>query len=195
MKSRKTHPVQRYKLAKDLGLKFQDDPVAAILDYCERRIGELMADYPDCQTLTQMLDWVANRVGTSFVEIGTDDDLREAQQRYLQQRELGFVKLEEDLSAEVFGQTIRLNKREAWEPQYVSVIDCRGEKSARSYFTKWHEIAHLLTLTGQRRLVFRRTHCAVAGFDPEERLMDEIAGRFGFYPPLVHRHINGQISF
>jgi hypothetical protein len=195
MKSRKTHPVQLYKLAKDLGLKFQDDPVVAILDYCERRVGEMMADYLDCQTLTQMLDWIANRVGTSFVEIRTDDDLREAQQRYLQQRELGFVKLEEDLSDEVFGQTVKLNNREPWEQQYVSVIDCRGDKAARAYFTKWHEIAHLLTLTSQMRLVFRRTHRAESRLDPEERLMDEIAGRFGFYLPLVHRHIDREISF
>src|SRR5262245_49206892 len=195
MKSRKDYPVQLYKLAKDLGLKFQDDPVAAILDYCEQRIGELMVDYSDCQTLTQMLDWVANRVGTSFIEIRTDDDLREAKQRYSHQRELGFVQLEEDLSDEVFGQTIKLNKREPWEQQYVSVIDCRGDKAARSYFTKWHEIAHLLTLTSQMRLMFRRTHRAVSALDPEERLMDVIAGRFGFYPPLLHRHINGEISF
>ncbi|MGE0127529.1 MAG: hypothetical protein AB7U82_05580 [Blastocatellales bacterium] len=195
MKNRKIHPVQLYKLAEDLGLKPKDDPVAAILDYCERRIGELMADYAECHTLTQMLDWVANRVGTSFEEVKTDDDLREVQQRYLKEKELGFVQLEEDLSAEVFGQTIKLNNREPWEKQYVSVIDCRGDKAARSYFTKWHEIAHLLTLTSQMRLVFRRTHRAVSGLDPEERLMDEIAGRFGFYPSLFHHHINGEISF
>lgn len=195
MKSRKTHPVQLYKLAKDLGLKSKDDPVAAILDYCEQRIGELMADYPDCQTLTQMLGWIANKVGTSFEEIRTDDDLCEVQQRYLQRKELGFIQLEEDLSDEVFGQTIKLNNREPWEQQYVSVIDCRGNKSARSYFTKWHEIAHLLTLTSQMRLVFRRTHRPISDLDPEERLMDEIAGRFGFYPLLLHRHISGEISF
>lgn len=194
-KSRKAPPVQLYKLAEDLALKCTDNPVAAILAYCEKRISELMADFPDCQTLAHMLDWIANKVGTSFEEIKSDDDLRTVQQRYVQQREAGFVQLEEDLSAEVFGQTIKLNYREPWEPQYVSVIDCRGEKAARAYFTKWHEIAHLLTLTHQMRLVFRRTHRAASVLDPEERLMDEIAGRFGFYPPLLHQHINGEISF
>jgi hypothetical protein len=50
-------------------------------------------------------------------------------------------------------------------------------------------------MTNQMRLVFRRTHNSVSKQDPEERLMDEIAGKFGFYPPLVHRHITGEISF
>ena len=154
-----------------------------------------MADIDDCQTLSQMLDWIANKVGTTFETIRTDDELMEVQERFLQRNEPGFVQLEKDLLDEVFGQTIKLRNQEPWEPSYVSVIDCRGSKAARAYFTKWHEIAHLLTMTNQMRLVFRRTHNSVSKQDPDERLMDEIAGKFGFYPPLVHRHIAGEISF
>ncbi|HJZ56574.1 MAG TPA: hypothetical protein VKE74_16530, partial [Gemmataceae bacterium] len=29
--------------------------------------------------------------------------------------------------------------------RYVAVIDCRGNKLARRFFTRWHEIAHRLT--------------------------------------------------
>jgi hypothetical protein len=29
--------------------------------------------------------------------------------------------------------------------RYVTVIDCRGEKLTRRFFTRWHEIAHRLT--------------------------------------------------
>ncbi|MCI0392345.1 MAG: hypothetical protein MOB07_26735 [Acidobacteria bacterium] len=195
MKSKQRRPFQLYKLAEDLGLDADNDPIRSILGYCEKHIVEMMADNDDCQTLSQMLDWVANKVGTTFEMIRTDDELREVQQRYLQRKERGFIQLGKDLSDEVFGQTIKLNNQEPWEPQYVSVIDCRGAKAARAYFTKWHEIAHLLTMTKQMRLVFRRTHNSVSKQDPEERLMDEIAGRFGFYPPLVHRHITDEISF
>ncbi len=195
MKSKQRRPFQIYKLAEDLELDVDDDPVPAILGHCEKRIVEMMADVDDCQTFSQMLDWVANKVGTTFEMIRTDDELREVQERYLQRNERGFVQLEKDLSDEVFGQTIKLRNQEPWEPPYVSVIDCRGSKAPRTYFTKWHEIAHLLTMTNQMRLVFRRTHNSVSKQDPEERLMDEIAGKFGFYPPLVHRHIAGEISF
>jgi len=63
------------------------------------------------------------------------------------------------------------------------------------YFTKWHEIAHLLTQTDQMRLVFRRTHSSVNHHDPEEQLMEVIAATVGFYEPLVHRFIDDEISF
>ena len=82
-----------------------------------------------------------------------------------------------------------------WEPEFVSVIDSRGSKAFRAYFTKWHELAHLLTLTDQLRLSFRRTHVARNFNSPEEALMEVIAGHFGFYGPIVKPHISGTISF
>jgi hypothetical protein len=188
---------QIHKLARDLGIKIKknDDPVTAVLQYCERRVKSMMGGVTDCGTLSQMLDWIANKVGTSFEIISSDEDLERIKQKYLAQREKAFVRLEDEFSDEVFGVTFKLLHCESWEPQYVSIIDCRGEKAARGYFTKWHEIAHLLTQTEQMRLVFRRTHSSANGGDPEERLMDVIAGRFGFYPPFVHSFIKEEISF
>jgi hypothetical protein len=63
-----------------------------------------------------------------------------------------------------------------WE-RYVAVIDCRGSKLARRFFTRWHEIAHRMT-TDADEPEYRSEH------DPIERLMDEIAGQVGFYGPL-----------
>src|SRR5687768_6027457 len=137
MKSKQRPPFQICKLAEDLELDTDDDPIRAILKHCETRIVKMMADSDDCQTLSQMLDWVANKVGTTFEMIRTDDELREVQERYLQRNERGFVQLEKDLSDNVFGQTIKLRNQEPWESPFVSVIDCRGPKAARAYFTKW----------------------------------------------------------
>jgi hypothetical protein len=61
------------------------------------------------------------------------------------------------------------------------VVDCRGEKGLRRFFTRWHEIAHLLTLQGQLELPLHRS---ATGKTPTERLMDAIAGEIGFYEPL-----------
>ena len=91
--------------------------------------------------------------------------------------------------------TIRRMHREGWEPQFVSVIDCRGEKIYRSYFSKWHELAHLLTLTPQMRLVFRRTHSKEAVQDPEENLMDIIASEVGFFREFLPCDVGSDISF
>jgi hypothetical protein len=189
--------LQIHKLAKDLGIRVgkDDDPVGAIVNHCERQIKSMMAGLTDCETLSQMLDWIANKAGTYFEIIQSDEDLQRIKQNYLDRREVAFARLEEEFSDDVFGVTFKLHHREPWEPQYVSVIDCRGEKAARAYFTKWHEIAHLLTQTEQMRLVFRRTHSAKNSGDPEERLMDVIAARFGFYPEFVQRFIGEGISF
>jgi hypothetical protein len=188
-------PFQYFKLAKDLQLRASRDPVAAILHYCDRRISEFLSDMGECNSLSEMLEWVANKVGTVFKIVRNDADLHRIQEEFLNRGEKCFANLERDLSPEVFGITYRRQNGMEWEPAFVSVIDCRGVKGARAYFTKWHEIAHLLTLTQQLRLVFRRTHSSVSGEDPEERLMDMIAGRFGFYAPVFHKIIENGISF
>jgi hypothetical protein len=188
---------QVYQLARDLKIKVSkpNELVPAIMQYCEQRIGQLMPGLPGCETLTEMLEWVANRLGTSFVMIHTDEDLQRVKQEYLERRELGFVQLEDELAPHVFGLTIKLQHREPWEQEFVSIIDCRGEKAMRAYFTKWHELAHLLTLTSQKKVVFKRTHASVNGNDPVERLMDIIAGYFGFYPQIARKFMNGELSF
>jgi hypothetical protein len=91
--------------------------------------------------------------------------------------------------------TIRRARREEWEPQFVSVIDFRGDKVFRNYFSKWHELAHLLTLTPQMRLVFRRTHCGSTARDPEEVLMDAIAGEVGFLQDFLPVGTSTDVSF
>jgi hypothetical protein len=188
---------QVYQLARYLGIRVskRSELVPAIMQYCEQQISQLMQGLPGCETLTEMLEWVANRLGTCFIMIHTDEDLQRVKQQYMEKREPGFVQLEEELPPHVFGLTIKLQNREPWEQEFVSIIDCRGDKAVRSYFTKWHELAHLLTLTRQKRLVFRRTHASVNGGDPEERLMDIIAGHFGFYPQIARKFMNGEISF
>ena len=188
---------QIYRLAQDLRLRIKptDDPVAALLSHCERQIKSMLEGVTDCYTLAQLLDWVANKVSTSFEMIASDEALSLVQSKYVAQSEMGFVALDQELSGECFGITFKRSNREPWEPQYVSVIDSRGEKAARVYFTKWHEIAHLLTQTDQMRLVFRRTHSSVNHHDPEEQLMEVIAATVGFYEPLVHRFIDDEISF
>jgi hypothetical protein len=187
---------QIHTLARDLGVKALNDPVKGILTHCEAKIKDFMSAFPDCPTLSSMLNWVAARVSTTFEIIESDAVLEDVKQKYLKRNEKRFAALEDELATEDdFGVTLKLQNREPYELEYVSIIDCRGDKASRAYFTKWHEIAHLLTLTPQGRLVFRRSHSSNEFDNPEERLMDIIAGRFGFYPPIVQKFIKNEISF
>jgi hypothetical protein len=187
---------QIHKLAGDLGIKAGSNVVTDILAYCERRVKELMVGCTGCTTLSEGLDWVAAKMKTEFRVVRNDKDLASIVEVYAGKGETAFAGLEKELSSEgTLGITIKRLNREPWETAYVSVIDCRGKKAAREYFTKWHEVAHLLTQTEQMRLVFRRTHRPETRKDPEEVLMDLIAGRLGYNPPFQFRRTMEQISF
>lgn len=184
-----------WKLARDLGIKSSDNPVGDILRYCDQKIGKVFRDFPDCKTLSDLLECAASKLGTFFETATTDSELERIKWKYLRKGEKGLVTLEEDFSDDVFGITFKRCNRALWEPKFVSVIDCRGEKAARAYYTKWHEISHLLVLTEQTRLAFRRTHYPSTLKDPEEALIEVIAGTFGFYAPIAQQHAKGEISF
>ncbi len=183
-----------HTLARDLGIEHPTDPVFQILAYCEERVSKFLREFPDSQGLDGLLDLVAARVQTCFRIVRTEDELISLRDEYLRRGETAFANLRQELSPEVFGITLSLQKRHAWELPFVSIIDCRGEKGWRGYFTKWHEIAHLLTLTPQTRLAFKRTHRTEI-VRPEESLMDIIASKFAFYAPEIRRHAKGAISF
>ena len=178
-------------VAGDLGLRSTKDPVRAILRHCERQIRKFMRDFPECSTLGALLDLAAAKLGTRFEKIDSDNRLEQVRSDYLRRGEKGFADLHEQLTSDVFGVTLRRISRKPWEPPYVSVIDCRGEKAFRLYFTKWHELGHLLILTDQLRLNFRRTHSVPNLKDPEEALVDIIAGHFGFFEDIVCKQAKG----
>lgn len=182
-------------LAQDLGLKPSDNPVREILRFCDKSVRRFLRDFPTCSTLSEFLEMVAAKLGTRFEEVHSDEELEDLRRRYAHQGEKAFANLHEELADSVFGITFRRTNRKAWEPPFVSVIDCRGEKRYRSYYTKWHELAHLLILTDQMRLTFRRTHFGLEDKDPEETLVDVIAGTFGFFPDLIRPEAKGLISF
>lgn len=184
-----------WKLAKDLGIKSITDPVDDILKFCEKKIKTFMREFPECSTLTNFLDVVAAKVRTKIIEVRSDEDLDALQKEYVAKGEVIFTTLKKELEGEVLGITIKLQKHEPWENEFVSIIDCRGDKAARSYFTKWHEIAHLLALTDQQRLQFHRTQHKSPQHDPEEAMIDIVAGKFGFYEAFISKHAKGDATF
>jgi hypothetical protein len=186
---------QIWKLARDLRIEPGSDPVTAILRFCNKKVQRIAKDFK-CATLDKLLIAVAAALGTTFVEIHSDNDLIELQKRYLDRHEKAFATLKEDLSGDVLAITYKLLNPKKWQRPYVSVIDCRGDRKSRAYYSKWHELAHLLTLTDQMRLSFARTHAQVGQpKDPEEAFMEVIAGRFGFWQELLAPHAQGEISF
>jgi hypothetical protein len=185
------------RLAADLHLPLRLDPLEAVLATCERQVERILADFEQavgpCTTLSLLADLVANKLHTSFEVIRTERELVRVRDAYLEKDEVGFARLDADLGPGMYGVTIRLLHPEPWGMRFVSVIDCRGSKRHREFYTKWHEIGHLLVMTDQMRLVFRRTHEKRS--NPEEQLIDLIAGRCGFHRAIVQRVASGPLSF
>ncbi len=195
MSSRLDGKPQIHTLASDLGMRHSDRPVRSIVQALEARARRICKKFA-CKTLNELLIAIANDVGTVFREIHSDDDLGDIREEYLSKGEIIFGNLANELSRpDDYGITIGLHVQQPWEPRFVSVIDCRGDKRFRTYFTKWHELAHLLTLTPQMRLVFRRSHSREKSGDPEERLMDVIASSVGFLPEFLPNVAKGELSF
>lgn len=159
-------------------LRLRGDPVEAIVRHCQHKIDGWVEHVGGVHSIAELESLVADRLQLVFEEVYSDDDLEQLIARYVGQGEIVFATLRNDLDASTFGATIRVKHCGA-KRAYIAVIDCRGEKAARRFFTRWHEIAHLLVLEKELDAPVRRS-----SQDPIERLMDEIAGRIGYYEPL-----------
>jgi hypothetical protein len=181
------------KLANDLGLRGSGKPVPEIVDYVRRRVRKVVKNYK-CGNLAELLNAAAHDAKTVFREIHSDADLDPIVAEFVPQGETIFANLRNELRDQDYAITLKRLHAPKFDLPFVSIIDCRGPKVFASYFTKWHELAHLFTLTPQMRLVFRRTHAA-AILDPEESLMDVIAGEMAFWPDFLGSDCDQEISF
>ena len=66
MAGRLKNSVSISTLARDLGIAGSKDSIAAIIKFCERRVKKVLETFPDCHTLTELLDCVAAKLGTMF---------------------------------------------------------------------------------------------------------------------------------
>lgn len=180
--SRLEHAREVAELAKQLGLGTGPDPVAAVLSHCRSRIDRWVAEDGPVRTAADLERVVAARLQLVLEDVYTDDDFARIKAKYATgQRDFVFAAMRTKFDGgdnPTYGALVkRKNVPANAADRYVAVIDCRGAKRQRRFFTRWHEIAHRLT-TDSDEPEYRSEH------DPIERLMDEIAGHVGFYGPL-----------
>lgn len=170
-------------LADELGVG-EAAPVDGILAHCRRRIDGWVDEAGGVATIAALESLVASRLQMVFEEVRSDEDFDRLTEVYARgKKEFVFAAMRtkfDDADNLTYGALVQRRHARADSPdRFVAVIDCRGFKLARRYFTRWHEIAHRLTTHGDMlEPVYRSEH------DPVERLMDEIAGHIGFYEPI-----------
>jgi hypothetical protein len=159
-------------------------PVAGILGFCRRRIDHWVAEAGGITGIDALESLLTQRLQMVLEEIRTDEDFDRLTEVYARgKKEFVFAGMRskfDDADNLTYGALIQRRNANADSPdRFVAVIDCRGYKLTRRFFTRWHEIAHRLTTHADMpEPVYRSEH------DPIERLMDEIAGHIGFYGPL-----------
>lgn len=170
-------------MAEALGVGGKGDAAAAVVAFCRERIRGWLASRPALGSIAELEKLLLEKLRLVIHEVWTDADLEELRQKYIRLREFGFATLRDELQPGIFGTLFeRLHVNGHSPDRFVAFIDCRtADKAARRFFTRWHEIAHVLTNFSQLELPLRRSR---AKGSPTERMMDLLAGEFAFYSPL-----------
>ena len=157
--SRLDQATEVISLADDLGLAVHDNPVNAIIDFCLQRIQGWVKTAGNITTIVDLERLVTQRLQLVFEEIRSDSDFDRIEEMYAAgKRDLVFATMRfrfNDADNPTYGILIRRDNVNADAPDlYVAVIDCRGKKLARRFFTRWHEIAHRLTMADDQMKPF-----------------------------------------
>lgn len=180
------------KLAAGLKVDWQKNAVQNIISLCHEKISKWLKSAPPVRSIKQLEALVCKKLRLVFHEVWNDEQLADVIRKYVQLGEGIFATLKHDLNEKTFATLIERRKIDALsEDRYVAVIDCRGQKGARRFFTRWHEIAHLLTFQGQLELPLHRS---TTQKDATERLMDVIAGEIGFYVPIFMPILSQEVA-
>jgi len=174
------------QLARDLGLPAHGNCVSRIYEYAIARVETSVRDFPvrDLDGLRKLL---ASRLSLRLEFVTSDSDIGRIAREHrnfhptLEQR-----LRREFLDDETEGITLERDGRMAGQFSFLAVIDARGPRQVRSYFTAWHEIAHLLIHPPQLSFPgFRRSPPQEEiPKDPVESVVDSIAGAVAFYRPF-----------
>jgi hypothetical protein len=160
------------------------DALSAIRAFCIKRIRNLTRGVGKITSIQALAEIVCAKLNLIVHEVWSDADLQNVANLYLEQNERVFAFLEADLGPDTYGVLIRLQKSAKSGFRWVAVVDCRGEKQHRRFFTLWHEIVHRITAVSQYELPFYRTFVGAGNRDPIERVTDIVASDLGFFDPL-----------
>lgn len=171
------------ELARRLGAGDAQRPVETIVEACRRRVQGWMHETRDVRSIQELERLVCSRLGLEFEEFRHEGELDAIVRRHVEAGDVVFASLPTLFDDETFATLIRCRPRPADPaPRFVAVIDARGRKASRRWFSRWHEMAHLLASEAPTEL--QPVHRATSGHSAIERLMDRIAAELGFLEPL-----------
>lgn len=168
-------------IASQMGIS-SASPARGIVDACRQQVSQWIEGKP-ISTFAMLEEIVCNKLQLVFEIIRADSDIECLVEKYASKGEIAFAYIRNCFDEHTYGTLFkRRNARKNASDKYVAFIDCRGDKGARCYFSKWHEIAHVMTNFDQMEIPFHRSTVNIK--DDTELLMDRIAGEIGFLDEL-----------
>jgi hypothetical protein len=193
------------QLTRRLGLPTRGDCLPRLRHYALSQIKQTVGQWHDpIESLAMLLQVVAGRLSVCLKFIHTYEDVQQiAREQAAFSPTLGDILSSEFLRGTTEGLLIEHQNPQPGDRRYLAVIDARGERAARAYFTAWHELSHLLVLPPQLELkLFRRSPTPEQiKKDPLESVVDDITGLAAFYDPIfspaLERNVNldGRMTF
>ncbi|MGH7626141.1 MAG: hypothetical protein ACREOJ_12595, partial [Gemmatimonadaceae bacterium] len=185
-------PIARHprvvSLAKELGLSARGDCLAAIREFALDQVRSIVENAPvPIDSLTVFRRVLSDKYRVRIEFIRSDEDIAAIVQKNSDFNSALAAQLEQEFVRDTTeGITLEREFDDVHKFRYLAVVDARGDRAARAYFTAWHEIAHLVLYPPQLAFTgFRRTPTAAqVKKDLIETVVDHVAGRLAFYEPL-----------
>lgn len=184
------------KLARDLGISTRGPVLDALRAYGIDTVRRWVEQLPinDMEGLRRL---VSSRVSAKAVLIRHDSDVQQIAEDFRDFHPSLRSRLEmEFIEGETEGITLERDGLAPGLHRYLAVIDARGARAARAYFTLWHELSHLILHPPQLAFPgFRRAPTPeVIARDPLEFAVDQLAGLLAFYEPLYRPALEQEIA-
>lgn len=134
------------------------------------------------ERLQDVHDLVLDLTRVRIIRVASDDDLKRVSKEYKKNPAIP-VQLELEFGAQTEALVFRDLDADPRAAAFTAVVDARGDRRWRAWFAERHEPAHLLVPDPSGRDAWRRT--TVERPEPVEQVVDAIAARIGFWPPIV----------
>lgn len=176
------------EVARSLGLSGRGDSLGLLRQHALGRIDRIVEEWPEpIGSVDDLLAVAAARLSVCIEYIRADSDVR----RISLARAAYSSQLEKILHAEFVrgtseGLLLEHERPERGDRRFLVIVDARGARAPRAFFTVWHEISHVLTTPPQLEMkLYRRTPAAEEKRkDPVESAIDHVAGALAFYAPI-----------
>jgi hypothetical protein len=183
------HPKLR-QIARDLELPASDDALRDLREHAVERVRNMVEGWT-LDTVEDLRLRVADQLSVKLVFVNSDDDVQRIAAEFPHHK-LRYLPLprfleKEFITGDTEGLLLDNPSPVKGSRRYLAIIDARGSRSPRAYFTAWHELAHLLLCPPRQRVFdgFRRSPNEVQRRkDPLESAVDHIAGLLAFWEPI-----------